>query len=67
MKPEVWHDREQETMEAKTRWFKSLSMTERMEVFCDFTDFVLSANPSLKDRKHAQPVPGRIQVLSAAR
>jgi hypothetical protein len=54
-------------MEAKTLWFRSLSIAERMEVFCSFTDLALSANPSLKDRIHAQPTTGRVQVLSAAR
>lgn len=60
-------------MEAKTRWFKSLSMADRMEVFCSFTDLALSVNPHLlvrrrsdgKDRMHAQPIAGRIQILSA--
>ena len=65
MTPAIGHDREQESMEAKTRWFRSLSMAERMEVFCSFTDLALSVNPRLKDRTHAQPVVGRIQVLSA--
>ncbi len=51
-------------MEAKTRWFRSLSVAERMGVFCSFTDLALSVNPGLKDRTHARPVAGRIQVLS---
>jgi hypothetical protein len=66
MTPAIGHDRQQESMEAKTRWFRSLSLAERMEVFCSFTDLALSVNPSLKDRTHAQPVAGRIQVLSAS-
>jgi hypothetical protein len=37
-------------MEAKTRWFRSLPMAERMEIFCCFTDLALSINPRLKDR-----------------
>ena len=53
-------------MEAKTRWVRSLSMAERMEVFCSFTVLALSVNPRLKDRMHAQPVAGRIQVLSSS-
>jgi len=61
----IRHDREQESIEAKTRWFRSLSMADRMEVFCNFTDLALSVNPNLKDRNHAQPIAGRIQVLSA--
>jgi hypothetical protein len=52
-------------MEAKTRWFRSLSLDERMDIFCEFTDLALSINPDLKGQKHAQPVAGRIQVLSA--
>jgi len=60
-------------MEAKARWFRSLSMTDRMEVFCSFTDLALSVNPHLlvrrridgKDRTNAQPIAGRVQVLSA--
>ncbi len=61
----IRHDREQESIEAKTRWFRSLSMADRMEVFCNFTDLALSVNPDLKDRNHAQPIAGRIQILSA--
>lgn len=65
MTPAIRHDREQESIEAKTRWFRSLSMTERMEILCCFTDLALSVNPRLKDRTRAQPIAGRIQVLSA--
>jgi hypothetical protein len=55
MKQAVLHDRQQETIEAKTRWFRSLSMTERMEVFCSFTDLILSVNDDLKKKNNAQP------------
>jgi hypothetical protein len=61
----IQHDRSQESLEAKTRWFRSLTLAERMDIFCDFTDLALSVNPDLKDRNHAQPIAGRIQVLSA--
>ena len=64
MNPTVWHDINQESIEAKTRWFRSLSMADRMEVFCSFVDLALSINPELKDRNHAKPVTGRVQVLS---
>jgi hypothetical protein len=62
----ITHDRNAETMEAKARWFRSLTLDERMEMLCSFTDLALSVNPALQERKHAQPVAGRIQVLSAA-
>jgi hypothetical protein len=60
----ISHDREDESIEAKARWFQSLSLKERMDLFCSFTDLALAVNPGLADRKDAQPVEGRIQVLS---
>jgi len=51
-------------MEAKTRWFSSLPMAERMEMLCAFTDLALTANPDLGEKKRAEPVAGRIQVLT---
>jgi len=60
----VTHDRSEETMEAKARWFHSLPISERMEMLCAFTDLALSVNPALQESKHAQPVAGRIQVIS---
>lgn len=61
----ISHDRHDETPEAKARWFQSLDMAERMELLCEFTDMALSVNPSLLEKKHAEPAPGRIQVVSA--
>jgi len=60
------HDRLEESPEAKAWWFRSLPMSERMERLCAFTDLALSVNPSLQERKCAQPVAGRIQVISEA-
>jgi hypothetical protein len=53
-------------MEAKARWFASLPLSERMDMLCDFTDLALTVNPRLQEQKDAQPVAGRIQVISAA-
>ena len=60
----VTHDRREETIEAKTRWFRSLPLSDRMDLLCFVTDLALSGNPRLPERKHAEPVAGRIQVLS---
>jgi hypothetical protein len=65
MKLTIRHDRNQESIEAKTRWFRSLSMADRMDVFCSFIELALSVNPNLKDQSHAQPIAGRVQILSA--
>jgi len=60
----ISHDRNEETLEAKARWFRSLSMAERMELFCEFTDLILSVNPEIVNQKpDAQPTSGRVCVL----
>lgn len=59
----VSHDRQDETPEAKARWFQSLSYAERMDVFCAFMDLILACNPGIAEKKDAQPVPGRIRVV----
>jgi len=63
MKGFVSHDREAETIEAKTRWFKSLSLAKRMDLLCQFTDLALSVNPRLKECMRARARSGRVQVL----
>ena len=65
MNGSISHDRTDEAIEAKARWFRSLPMSERMEMLCEFTDLVLFTNPDVQESKHAQPVAGRIQVISA--
>jgi len=57
----TWQD---ETPEAKARWFRSLSVAERLDLLCWFTDLALAANPRIMERKDIQPIPGRVQVLS---
>ena len=61
----VSHKREDETIEAKARWFQSLSLDERIELFCQYTDMILAVNPSIVEQKDAQPIRGRVLVLSA--
>jgi hypothetical protein len=60
----VSHDFREETIEAKGRWFQSLTLEERMEMLCEFTDLILSVNPNIVNQKDAQPITGRILVLS---
>jgi hypothetical protein len=63
--PAISHDHQEETIEAKARWFQSLSLKERMDLLCAFTDLILASNPDVVERKNAQPVEGRIRVLSS--
>lgn len=60
----VSHDRRHETPEAKARWFQSLSLEERMDLLCSFTNFILSVNPNIADQKDARPTAARVQVLT---
>jgi hypothetical protein len=64
MSQAISHDRREETPEAKARWFQSLSLAQRMDLLCAFTDLILSNNPEIVEQKDAQPVAGRIRVLS---
>ncbi len=66
MIPTVSHDLQDETVEAKARWYQGLSLAERMDLFCAYTDLALELNPHLSDTKDAQQTQGRVRVLSAA-
>ena len=62
--PDISHDRQEETLEAKARWFQSLSLAERMDLLCFFTDLILENNPNIVERKDAQPTAGRVRILT---
>ena len=62
----VSHDRDEESPEAKVLWFRSLSLAERMDLLCSFTNLALSLNPGLEDERDARPTRGRTQIISAA-
>jgi hypothetical protein len=65
MTPKIKHGREHESIEAKARWFQSLSIEERLDVFCEFTELALTINPHLKDPRDVNSITGRIRILSA--
>jgi len=60
----VSHDWQEESGEAKARWFQSLSLKERMDTFCWFTDMVLSTNPGIVEKKDAESIAGRVLALT---
>jgi len=66
MEFKISHNRSDETIEAKVKWFRTLSISERMDMLCTYTDLALELNPQLPDKKHAQQAKKRIQILSAA-
>lgn len=64
MSHRISHDRAEETIEAKARWFQSLSLPERMDLLCAYTDLILEANPHIVEQKHAQSASRRVRVLA---
>ncbi|MCP4427210.1 MAG: hypothetical protein GY803_22205, partial [Chloroflexi bacterium] len=53
MSKTISHDRKEETPESKARWFQSLSLRERAELLCQFTDMILFVNPEIVEQKDA--------------
>ncbi len=66
MNSTVSHDRAEETIEAKALWFRSLTLAERMDMFCAFTELLLMTNPKIVEQRNAEPIEGRVLVLRAA-
>jgi hypothetical protein len=66
MEISISHTRQEEEPEAKARWFQTLTLSERMEMLCFFTDLILGNNPTVADLKDAQSTTGRIRIISKA-
>ena len=63
----VSHSREDESFLEKARWFQAQSLEQRMAIFCEMSELILANRPELvRDNPHAEPVPGRVQVLEEA-
>ncbi len=60
----ISHDKRDESMDAKARWFQSLSLEERMNVFVAFTNLILENNPDIVKQKYVRPASERIRVIS---
>ena len=63
----VSHSFEDETFEAKVRWFQSLTLEERMEIFFEWSDLALAIRPELANSKPPRAIPGRVQVVELSR
>ena len=59
----ISHNRQDETPQAKARWFQNLTVNERADLLCQYTDMILEINPNIVERKNAQPVAGRILIV----
>lgn len=64
MNPSVSHDRSDESLEAKARWFQSLTLDQRMDMLCEFTDLALELRPDLVEQKRdVEPASRSVRVL----
>ena len=64
MTPSISHDIRDESLEAKARWFQSLSLEERMDLFVSFTNLILENNPEIVQKKYVRPASERVRVIS---
>jgi hypothetical protein len=59
----VSHDRSDEDVLAKARWFSQFSPEERLQMLIDWADTMLALNPAIEEVDRARAVAGRIQVI----
>lgn len=64
MKQHISHDFTDESLDAKARWFQTLTLSERMDLLCELTDLVLENNPNVVKVGRAQSSTERLQILS---
>ena len=50
--------------EAKARWFQPLSMQERMELLCEYTDLIFAVNTHIADAKTAEQTGSHFRILT---
>lgn len=62
--PPISHDCSAESLEEKARWFRSLSLQERMDYLCEITELILENNPQTARVKHFESALGRVQILT---
>ena len=61
--PSISHDRGEEDILAKARWFAQVTPEERLRMLIEWADAMLALNPAIEDMDRARPIAGRIQVL----
>jgi hypothetical protein len=60
----ISHDIRDESMEAKARWFQSLSLEARMDVFVAFTNLILENNPDVAKKKPLPLASDWVRIIS---
>ena len=60
----ISHDLCDESLAAKARWFQSLALEERMDVFVAFTNLILENNPDVVKQKPPPRISDRVRIIS---
>jgi hypothetical protein len=64
MNKSVSHSFADESIDAKAKWFRMLSIEERMNILVEFTNLIFENNPEVVKKKHAGQASDRVRVLS---
>jgi hypothetical protein len=64
MNKSVSHSFADESIDAKAKWFRMLSIEERMNILVEFTNLIFENNPEVVKKKHARQASDRVRVLS---
>jgi len=59
----ISHDWQDESIEAKARWFRTLTPEERLEYLVEMSNLILENNPRVADHKYAQPPAEGVRIL----
>jgi ferritin len=62
MNESISHSFADESIDAKAKWFRSLSLEERMNMLVAFTNLILENNPEIAKKKHVRPASDRIRA-----
>lgn len=62
----VSHDRSEETMAAKVRWFQTLSVEERLEYLCALADLALEVRPQPMEPADAAHATRSLRIVRAS-
>ena len=63
----ISHDWNEDSLAEQARWFSSLPLEERMQIFDEFTEFLLSVNPSLLQNKKSDAAPTEAHIRIVAK
>ena len=59
----IGHDRREEDLASKARWFSSRSPEERLRTLLEWSEAMQKLNPGIRDVGRHAAVKGRIQIV----